>query len=222
MMRSVFLAVVGMCVVLLAASQTADAVGLGAYARYGTASIESEDDLNGIMDLDQDNFSIGLVLDTAVARRSVFNYRLELGYTTMSADAETTNYEFDFAGGEMNHTFGFAIVKARSTRIWLGPKFRLAGGSGEIVNSDGIFGGLTGTADATYVSLGAGPVLGGNHHFGSVMSVCWTLDYVYRYGLVMPSDNDGNRKTSPDDLEISGGGVSGSLAMVFHLGGETQ
>lgn len=213
-MRSLFWMAVGACVILTAASQTAEAVGLGMYTRYGTSSVEAEigdSDFDSV-DMDRSHLAIGLALDTAVARQSVFNYRLELGYTEVSVEYDRSNFELDFTGGEINNTFGFAIVRSHSTRIWLGPTFRLSGGSGEVADSD---------IDASYIAVGAGAVLGGNHHLGSVASICWSLGYVYQYGVVLFDEEEESWGDS-DDITLTGGGFNGTIAMIFHLGGEER
>jgi hypothetical protein len=216
-MHKVYGILVGICVVLVSVGvESSEAIGLGLYGRYGTSTLEV--DYNNNPDMDLGRSSIGLVLDTAVAKRSVFNYRLELGYTTLTGDTDD-GLEFDLTGGEMNHTFGFSVLKARSTRLWMGPTLRFAAGSGTVTSSQTSFLGASSTseADGTFTSAGLGLALGGNHHLGNVASLCWMLDYVYQYGSA-----EEDERSAWSDYEYSGGGISGSLAFIFLLGGESH
>ncbi len=57
------------------------AAGFGGYLSYGNID-GAVDDLAFFRDLDyeSDRFGLGLVMDTNVAKDSLFNYRLEVGY----------------------------------------------------------------------------------------------------------------------------------------------
>jgi len=151
---------------------------------------------------------IGLVLDTRLAKKGLFNYRLGLGY-------ENTSY--DFISDEdassiyyLDNSFGFGIVQTRVMRIWLGPQLRLAilGFSKE---EDGD------TFDLAGVGFGIGPVLGANFNFGKVITVA--LDLGYRYnsytGTSKYTDVDGYETTT--DFDFSQTGYFFNLAVLFRI-----
>jgi len=95
----------------------------------------------------------GFVFDNALAGKSVFNYRLNLGLEGIADNmSDTAGLTYNFAGIRCNwlNDFGFALVRAQGLRWWLGPQQGLfllneadENGNG-IFSFDGALGAVTG------------------------------------------------------------------------------
>jgi len=143
-------------------------IGLGGYFETGSGSgnwtRENENGVETEFETDDNGSGFGFVLDTAVAKNRVFNYRLELGY-------ERKNYE-DEAGAilEMDNfvvvnDFGFGVVRTPKLRFWLGPELKIASGSGNVdTDEDEV-------VDYDLVNVGIGPVVGLNFHIGKLVTL---------------------------------------------------
>ena len=69
-----------------------------------------------------DTVGFEFVLDTAVARNTVFNYRLNLGYEKF----ESKDADLDMESIIVDNTFGFAAFRNKVVRLWLGPQVRFS------------------------------------------------------------------------------------------------
>jgi len=137
------------------------ATGLGIYfPTYGSGTgtvdrdgFETERDIS--------HFGGGFVLDTRVADRGVFNYRLQLGF-------ESVDYLYleNFSRLSIDNTFGFGIVRTRVVRVWLGPQIRIA-----------YMGYSSDPSDINTIGFALAPVLGVNINIGDVISLCPALGY---------------------------------------------
>ena len=67
-------------------------------------------------------YGLGFVLDTCVARDSLFNYRMNIGYSRITIDNKDTFA--DMSGNEYHlyNSFGFGVFRSEPVRIWLGPQ----------------------------------------------------------------------------------------------------
>lgn len=97
----------------------------------------------------------GLSWDTAVARDSLLNFRMNLGYERFELKNEAGNQE-DFAGGILEETLGVRLLANERLRLWAGPQL-----------STGLYNGDLG--------IGYGVALGGNLHFDSLTSLGLTV-----------------------------------------------
>jgi hypothetical protein len=95
----------------------------------------------------------GFVFDNALAGKSIFNYRLNLGLEGIADNmSDTSGLSYNFAGIRCNwlNDFGFALVRAQNLRWWLGPQQGLFfltesdDNSNGIVSFDGALGLVTG------------------------------------------------------------------------------
>ncbi len=109
------------------------------------------------------NYGGGFVLDTNLAMDSVFNYRLELGFSNLRTpyevkemdfaktflfinilnlpyrqDKTVTHYENSLLMSTV-HYFGFGVVRTKNVRFWLGPQLTIAG---MLTNLTGLIAGL--------------------------------------------------------------------------------
>ncbi len=94
----------------------ANAVGLGVYGGTSTGSANWSQYSYPDFGTGLERREYGFVLDTAVAKDKVFNYRLQIGHVEASYDG------LEFSGETVINTFGFGIVRTQAMRLWLGPQ----------------------------------------------------------------------------------------------------
>ncbi len=157
-----------MAVLMTVFTVTAGATGVGFYfsGGYGTADydLEYDHDRDYSFDSDTNTQGFGFILDTAVLRNSVFNYRLTAGY-------EEVEYDDSYAVLDrlaLSHTFGFALVRTPFMRVWMGPQIRMTYtyGSDDYIDYRHIYG------------MGFGFNMGTNFALGRVAVM--SLDMGYR------------------------------------------
>lgn len=152
-----------------ASVETASAIGFGPYFEYGRVvdGWGSEDGFD--FDYTENHFGGGLSLDTNVATRSLFNYRLDLGYQRVEQDFDDGG-EFDGDGLVIDNAFGFRLFSNDAVRLWMGPGVRL---SFDFFDSNGL--------DAFDFGIGGGPVIGLNVHTSDLVSLAFTTGYQISY-----------------------------------------
>jgi len=124
------------------------------------------------------SIGVNLVLDTAVAKRRLFNYRLSLGYERQTFDYpndEELQYGEVAQRITVGNTFGFAVAQTVRLRAWLGPRLAL----GYAFDSNK-------SADYYNLNLGLAPVIGVNIHLGPLISL--GLELGYDYSLYVTSE----------------------------------
>ncbi|HAK60852.1 MAG TPA: hypothetical protein DCO77_10790 [Nitrospiraceae bacterium] len=104
----------------------------------------------------------GFVLDTAVAKNSLFNYQLNFVFDSWESSdgpgGQPTTVDIDMF--TFNNSFGFGIVRTEGFRFWFGPEIRIGWGDGAYgVDSFDIFG------------FGVGLAAGFNFHVSDDMSL---------------------------------------------------
>jgi hypothetical protein len=119
----------GICCCFFMAINTAYAVGLGFYGSGGgSISNWKYKDKNYGSSTDY-WYGGGLVVDTAVAKSELFNYRFTAGYEQYGSDSTSlyetkpsnkTAHKFD-----MSHMLGFALYQTKEIRFWAGPEIGL-------------------------------------------------------------------------------------------------
>lgn len=105
---------------------TARAAGVGLFASMGSGSPDWTSDFTPFsFSTDMDHETFGLVFDTNLATQRLFNYRLEIGRTELTAkNFAGTGTDFDLDGFTMSHDFGFGAPLGQAVRFWLGPELR--------------------------------------------------------------------------------------------------
>jgi len=148
------------------------AIGLGAYTTGSAASYSCTlyDDYDSTFDLDVSQFGAGFVLDTAVAKDRVFNYRLNVELTGLSAETESGSAYDGFAFNVFN-TFGFGIVRTEKVRFWLGPQIGFGYFYADKPTDYGYYETYTSSIEGATVSVG--PMAGININIGPVVSLCF-------------------------------------------------
>lgn len=157
MPRRVLWGLAALAALLALSPPRARAAGLGIYGggAEGSASDWWSEDLS------TRHRELGFVLDTAVGGRSVFNYRLQIGYDRLDADSNDDwdlGSDAELGGLVLDHTFGFRLFQGRAVRVWLGPQVRVAWYRGHGSYADGVGGRYRTDIDLT--AFGFGPALG--------------------------------------------------------------
>lgn len=147
--------------VLVFSAGNALAVGLGGYLETssGTGSFDEFDE-----DVDVSKTGFGFVLDSNVSKRSVFNYRLHVGFNDMSVEPETADFDIDGSSISIDNAFGFGLVRTDDFRLWLGPEVHLEYASWDMP--------IAWKDDIDFIGFGLGVVLGANFNLPGVVSIC--------------------------------------------------
>jgi hypothetical protein len=189
MKRLLMLQVLAFSLVCILGISSASALGLGAYYNQGWGDGEVEyddwddDDYNhyDFDDIDIENDyktrMIGFMLDTNVARDSIFNYRLNIALDEMEPKSGK-----DIDGYVMDHTFGFGVLRNQNVRLWIGPQINLS-----YYTDD----------DFDMFGLGFGPAIGVNIHAGDKISFTVTSGYKYNFLI-------GSEDRYDDDFDFTG------------------
>jgi hypothetical protein len=153
----------------------AHAAGFGGYLSYSKID-GGVDNLPflGDQDYESDRFGLGFVMDTNVAKDSLFNYRLEVGYQHSWREFDDFSGEIESDGFTINNTFGFAPYRNENVRLWMGPALRL---SVDVFDEDDI----EPLDDWVTFGGGIGPAVGLNWHMGSTLSGSLSLSYQYMF-----------------------------------------
>lgn len=158
---------------LICSAPDASAIGFGFYGTLGKGTLKFDDgwwasQVHSNSREDTVLLGTGMVLDTAVARNHVFNYRLNLGYEKLKIDFDQKFENDRLESVVIDQDFGFAVYKSDTGRIWFGPEQR-------IFFSHDEFG------------MGIGPVLGINLHTSREASLALKLGFLFS-GFVDFSD----------------------------------
>ncbi|GMR18832.1 MAG: hypothetical protein BMS9Abin33_1277 [Gammaproteobacteria bacterium] len=186
----------------------AESYALGLGITTGSGSEEWDHNYIGVSsfnhDGDREIRNFGFVLDTAVARNALFNYRFSFVAEKNSADRAG----LDMKGVAMTHDFGFALFRNKAVRVWLGPRVKVS-----------YFNDITQTlssssTDGNVVGIGFGPVFGINIHLPEVASFSITAGTL-RGGYV------GEYETSPvytfNDLDVDSRGGFVNFSVLFRI-----
>lgn len=132
-MNNKLFAIMLSCLIISSVPQHLLALGIGAYGDAGIKSTywdEGEEGGTGyvkyINSLDY-FYGGGIVLDTAVARDTLFGYRIKIGYSqynvTKKENAQIYSKDkYHMHRFNMGNTFGFGVVRNETVRFWLGPR----------------------------------------------------------------------------------------------------
>ncbi len=184
----------------------ARAVGLGPFFEYGRGIGVLEE--FGDQDFDTNRYSIGFAVDTAVARDTLFNYRLNLGYSYRDQMFDTGGSDFESHGLTLNNMFGFGVYRTDRVRLWLGPSVRF--------NTD-VLTDLPAGLDIVDLGIGGGLALGANVHTGSLGSVAFTFGYQYLYVASVVDDSEFDYDDTLDGRQHL---ISFNISYFFRLPGD--
>ncbi|WP_455212410.1 hypothetical protein [Kaarinaea lacus] len=173
------------------------AVGLG--FSFGTGSEEWEKDRVQLVG-DRDVRNMGFVVDTAVARDMIFNYR----FTFLKEENNAANAGLDMDGYAMTHDFGFGVLRTKHVRLWLGPQLK-----GSLYND--VYAGSTNSRlVGDVIGYGFGPVVGLNVHLPQVLSFSFTAAYHFISAYSESYTNGGS-------FDADSTGLYFNAAMIFRI-----
>ena len=210
--RGVFLTVVIAAFMM----NSAQAIGLGVYGTWQSGPVDWEfDDTDAggsIFDVSGDSSRVGggFVLDTAVAKDKLFNYRLNIGVETFKSDLDELAVETDLAGVAIDNTFGFGVLRGDTVRLWLGPRLRVGFFDGDVQPE------VAPNTDIYLLEAGLGGVFGANFNIGSTVTLGLTTGYMYTgYGGIVEG-------VSAEDVTLTGDGgrVFLSGVLIFRIGAD--
>jgi hypothetical protein len=170
------LLILALPVLLIFAYTPGHALGIGAYGTFSYTDACWEDLTNSSINGDLLHYFAGggLVIDTAVAKKNIFNYRMNLGLGQIWEKAkESDPFDEDLSGieGEFINSFGFGIVRIPLFRLWLGPQLGI-----RFAHFD-----YPGNLDVDRLTFLPGAVLGFNINIGDLFTI--SLDGGFRYNL---------------------------------------
>ncbi len=190
-----------------------EAIGLGFYGTTGSGSGSySLDEVSGTTDdgdVDIKQMGYGFVLDTAVAKNEVYNYRLNFGIEKVDSDykPESTSmvYPWEFERYVLTQDFGFAFFKREIVRLWVGPELRLSYETGEEAADPSV--------EAWLLGVGVGPVLGANFNFGPVFTLGLKGGYLFEGYAGQLSEPGSDDQT----LTMTNGNAFLNIAALFRI-----
>jgi hypothetical protein len=158
-------------------AQSAMAVGIGFYGTWAMGKgIQTWEVLNTEKKYKTSHMKWGggILIDSAVAKDTIFNNRLYLGFgmNTRTTDFSGTDAEVEMYDFSLFNTFGFGLVRLSFMRLWLGPQIGITYSFGDfdfVQNREyyevGFFGGISS---------------GINFNIGTFLS--FSVDGGFRYG----------------------------------------
>jgi hypothetical protein len=152
-----FLAVLNILAFVFCSSSLSADFGVFLQGSSGSGEFEPDDPYDPKFDIDTETRSFGFVLDTATTDESVFNYRLNVGYSSFTLEDDYGD-ELDSKGIYADNIFGFALMKSETFRWWLGPSLIVGYYSGDDFD-----------VDYSFFEFGVGIVSGMNFKLGSVI-----------------------------------------------------
>lgn len=144
-----------------------------------------------------------LVIDTAVAKNRIFNYRLSVECGTFTARREYLFRNVSFSVNRMTcaSTFGFGLWRSRTMRIWAGPQIAL---SYEFSNKDS-------RILDTFIYNKAGGVIGINFHTGESTTVSFEVGFRAGFGYDL-------KKSVYNTITLSRPEPMAALKLIFRAG----
>lgn len=129
------------------------AVGFGVYLEGAGGDGEFKYEHSSDFDVDAEATGFGMLMDTDLSDRGVFNYRLNIGYEKLDLE-DDFGTTLDLDGLVVANTFGFGLVRRPHFRWWVGPQVRMGYYTGSPKGYS--------TSDYELVSFGVGGVTGWN------------------------------------------------------------
>jgi len=219
-MKKAFYLISLVSVLFVTLSGPAFALGMGF---FGTLEGGSGDDWeiespNGVSrddyDSDVGRLGVGFVLDTAVAKDKLFNYRLNAALLGLDIELDNPNItgkgEAELVGLAFDNTFGFGVLRSEKVRLWLGPRVRVGfyvGDTDDFSTSQ--------DDDVAVAEFGVGGAFGANFHVGPTVSLGLETGF-------MISGYAGEIETRAGNWDIEGSTASLFLngVVLFRLSGD--
>jgi hypothetical protein len=174
------------------------ATGLGFTVGVGDEEWENDALNSG----DRDISNVGFVVDTAVARSEVFNYR----FTFLKEENNASGGRLDMRGYAMTHDFGFAVYRNKLVRLWLGPELK-ASYYEDLTLSNGA------DVSGDVLGLSAGPAIGVNINLPQVVSFSFSA----AYHLIGSYAGNSSSNNSTQDVDADSNGLYFTLGLIFRI-----
>lgn len=202
MKKSVLVSLLGFMFLVFLGSSNALAIGLGLYGSYSGGS-ETWEGVDTKISYNKDTTckGFGFLLDTTVARDSLFNYQLNIGYLQNEVNPNMGT----LSGGSISHDFGFGVLRTPDVRLWLGPELKISYVSGS-----------QSSIDYYKLDFGIGPVVGLNVHLGELVTLALKGGYLFNWGVVAKDCK--NISCSDSGFLTNGGDPFINFAIIFRLG----
>lgn len=184
MKRLILVAAVAGIVLSFGIHEKARAFGWGIYMPVGAGSAEVDvekdfPNMDDNYDAELYGYGVGFVMDTAVAKDSTLNYRLNFGYEYSEYDYEDVDMEHEFSRIILDNTLGFCLYQNAMYRFWMGPQLRLAY---MWASDDLAYGNYRSvSSDVEAFGVGFAPVFGVNVHIRENLSFCMDTGYRFSY-----------------------------------------
>jgi hypothetical protein len=177
------------------------AVGLGFSVGTGTEEWENDTLNNG----DRDISNVGFVVDTAVARNKVFNYR----FTFLKEENNADGGRLDMQGYSMTHDFGFGVVRTRNIRFWLGPELRTSYYD-DLTLTNGT------SVSGDVIGFNVGPAVGLNVNLPQVVSFSFAAAY-HIIGFYSGDSNYSSSNGYYQDVDADSNGLYLTIGLIFRI-----
>ena len=211
MKKTIFLLIISV-LLCIGYHQKASALGIGAYGGFSYSEPEFEE-IDGSISSEGKNYWIGggLVLDTAVAKKNLFNYRLNFGLGQLTQTSKNGSFDDGTKGFQLDiiNSFGFGIVKVSFMRMWLGPQVGLRFSYIDYSYSYN-------TIEQYRLSILPGAVLGFNFNIGSVFTI--GIDGGFRYNLGVAIDSSSGYYYNETSYTVLGPEGFVNLSILFRIG----
>jgi len=160
---------------LLAVPIMANAAGMGVYIPLNLTETEKIDfDYSGTSEFEyKPSAGLGIAFDTNIGKDRLFNYRFGFEYSSAELDtvdgqtlpSTATKKKYNFV-----NTFGFALLRNRSIRLWVGPRINIQFENGVYDSGYEYF-------EQTSFGIGLAAAAGLNVNLGRTVSLAFDLDY---------------------------------------------
>lgn len=188
-------------VVLLLACGMGQTYASGLGFSFGIGKEKWEQDRENLGDRNINN--VGFVVDNAVARNSVFNYRFTFSQEENNADGGN----LDMEGYSMTHDFGFGIYRNKHVRLWLGPEIRAT------YYKDLYLTNTNTPISGDIFGFSAGPVFGVNVNLPEVVSFTFTA----AYHVIGKYNGDYSGGGFSDDITVDSTGLYLTAGLIFRI-----
>jgi hypothetical protein len=164
--------------------QYAQAAGIGIYGTGGVSAMNWQYDGNSTGKSTDYFGGCGLVIDSNVAKDSLFSYRFTGGYEQYRmSDPDTGSKSPGLHRVSMSHTLGFGLYRSNDLRLWVGPQIGMHYLMGEYSTTKFFF--IPKTVRVDYLGLDILLGAGFNFNVGEAATVFFDLGlgYMGNYNL---------------------------------------
>jgi len=205
-----------MYVVIVALASTlwvSELFAFGMGVSYMQGSETWNDDLMPFHNGDRDVSSFGMVLDTNIAKDSLFGYRVTIA---TEGNKDSNGDSLDLEGIAFTHDFAFGVYRNRVIKLWLGPQLKF--GLYNVTLNNSVF-----DEEGFAIGWGFGPVVGLNIHVPGIVTFSASIAYhvvgIYVGEYDLSPNNDANIGLRDIEVDYSGSTYL-NLSVLFRFGSD--